>query len=83
MGDPEQEFFTAMAQAGADPNQFALRRYMDDITLITAPRIADKSYEELKEALTRAGMKLNEEKCTAWTTDGRPPRDPHGEDRVG
>ena len=37
MGDPEQEFFTAMAQAGVDPNHFALRRYMDDITLISAP----------------------------------------------
>ena len=37
MGDPEQEFFIAMAQAGVDPNHFALRRYMDEITLISAP----------------------------------------------
>ena len=75
MGDPEQEFFTEMAQTGTNPNHFSLRRYMDDITLITAPHIADKCYSALKEALIRAGMKLNEDKCTAWTTDGRPPED--------
>jgi hypothetical protein len=73
MGDPEQEFFTAMAHAGVEPKHFALRRYMDDITLIAAPQYADKVYEELKDSLTRAGMKLNEDKCTAWATDGRPP----------
>ena len=43
------------------------------MTLITAPQIAERCYAELKEALTRAGMKLNEDKCTAWTTDGKPP----------
>ena len=43
------------------------------MTLITAPQIAERCYAELKEALTRAGMKLNEDKCTAWATDGKPP----------
>ena len=73
MGDPELEFFAALAQAYVNPNHYALRRYMDDITLIAAPQVADKCYSELKAALTRAGMKLNEDKCTAWTTDGKPP----------
>ena len=55
---------------------------MDDMTLITAPQIAERCYAELKEALTRAGMKLNEEKCTAWTTDGKPP-ETHGPEPFG
>ena len=49
---------------------------MDDMALITAPRIAERCYAELNEALTRAGMTLNEDTCTAWTTDGRPPVTP-------
>ena len=74
-GDPEQEFFMALAQAGVSPNHFALRRYMGDITLIPAPHVADKCYSELNEALIRAGMKLSEDNCTAWTTGGRPPEE--------
>ena len=49
---------------------------MDDMTLITAPQIAERCYAELKEAQTRAGMKLSEDKCTAWTTDGKPRETP-------
>ena len=55
---------------------------MDDMTLITAPQVAESCYTELKEALTRAGMKLNEDKCTAWTTDGRP-HNPEGPNSLG
>ena len=44
---------------------------MDDMTLVATPHKA--CYSELKEALARARMKLSEDKCTAWATDGRPP----------
>ena len=70
MGDPEEEFFQAMARPGVIPNNFALKRYMGDVTLVAAPREADNCYTELRDALTRAGVKLNEDKCTAWATDG-------------
>jgi hypothetical protein len=73
MGDPEQELVQAMASVGINPNHFALRRYMGDMALFTAPQVAESCYAELKEALTRAGVKLNEDKCTAWTTYGKPP----------
>ena len=73
MGDPEHDFFQNLAYAGMDPTYFALRRYMDDMTLITTPQAAERCYEALTEALTKAGMKLSEDKFTAWTTDGKPP----------
>ena len=73
MGDPEQDFVQAVANVGINPDHFALRRYMGDMTLITAPQVAERCYAELKEARARAGMKLNEDKRTAWTTDGKPP----------
>ena len=71
-GDPEDECFPAMARAGTNPNNYSLKGYMDDITLIVAPMEAGKCYTELRGALTKAGVKLNEDKCTAWTTDGNP-----------
>ena len=49
---------------------------MDDMTLIVAPESADKCVEALSHTLTEAGMKLNEDKCTAWTTDDNPPDAP-------
>ena len=73
MGDPEHDFFQNLAYAGMGPTHFALRRYMDDMTLITAPQVAERCYETLKEALAAAGMKLNEDTFTDWTTDGKPP----------
>ena len=73
MGDPEHEFFQAVASERINPNHFALRRYMDDMTLVTAPHVAERCYAELKEALARSGVKLSEDKRTAWATDGKPP----------
>ena len=55
MGDPEHDFFQNLAYAGMDPTHFALRRYMGDMTLITAPQVAERCCEALKEALTKAG----------------------------
>ena len=49
---------------------------MDDITRIVAPEAAETCFDALSHALTEAGMKLSEDKCTAWTTDGRPPDTP-------
>ena len=72
IGDPEEEFFQAMARAGINPNNFALQRYMDDMTLAAAPTDAEKCYTELRDALTRAGVMLNEDKRAAWATDGDP-----------
>ena len=40
MGDPEEEFFQAMAREGINPNNFVLKRYMCDLTLIAAPPVA-------------------------------------------
>ena len=72
MGDPEQEFLQAMATVGINLNHYALRRYMDDMTLTTAPHVAERCYAELKEALTRARVRLSEDKCTAWAKDEKP-----------
>ena len=73
MGDPEEELFQAMTRAGINTNNFALKRYMSDMTLIAAPREAETCYTDLRDALTWARMKLNEDRCTAWATDGYPP----------
>ena len=72
MGDPEHEFFQNIAFAGTNPTHLALRRCMGGMTLIATPQVAEQCCAELKEALTKAGLKLNEDKCTAWTTDGKP-----------
>ena len=48
-------------------------RYLDDITLICPPEIADETYHVLRQVLTEDGMLLNEDKCIAFTSDGSPP----------
>ena len=49
---------------------------MDDISLIVAPEIADKCFEYLSKALTEGGLKLNQDKCTAWVSNGEIPETP-------
>ena len=53
-----------------------IRRYMDDISLIVAPEIADRCFEYLSKALTEGGMKFNQDKCTAWISNGETPETP-------
>ena len=50
-----------------------LLRYLDDITLICPPEIADETYHVLRQVLTEDGMLLNEDKCIAFTSDGSQP----------
>ena len=52
-----------------------LFRYLDDITLVTPPTVANTAFEILNKVLTNDGMLLNEEKCVAFTTDGSRPQD--------
>ena len=51
-----------------------IMRYMDDITLVTSSELADLAFLTIKEVLEEAGMLLNMDKCTAWTTDGVTPK---------
>ena len=46
---------------------------MGDISLIVAPEIADTCFEYLSKALTEGGVKLNQDKCTAWVNNGEIP----------
>ena len=82
IGDPEEELFQALAGAGTNPNNFSLERYMGDIPLIVAPMVAEECYTELRDALTKAGVKLNEDKRTTWAADGNP-HDTYGENPLG
>ena len=68
MASPEDEFFRRVAETKVNPKSV--------ITLIVAPESADTCFEALSQALTEAGMKLNVDKCIAWTTDGHPPDTP-------
>ena len=47
-----------------------IRRYMDDISLIVAPDVADQCFKYFSKALTEGGMKLNQDTCTAWVSNG-------------
>ena len=76
MANPEEDFYRSIAEAQVNPKPVFLNRYTDDITLIAAPEAADKCFEALRQALTEAGMLLNEATRTAWTTDGNPPETP-------
>ena len=44
-----------------DIHKVKLFRYLDDITLITPPSVANKAFEILSTTLTEEGMLLNEE----------------------
>ena len=49
---------------------------MGGISLIVAPEVADQYFEHLSKALTEGGMKLNQDKCTAWVSNGEIPEAP-------
>jgi hypothetical protein len=51
-------------------------RYMDDITIVTSDELADLAFLTIEESLEEAGMLLNVDKCTAWTSNGVTPKDP-------
>jgi hypothetical protein len=80
MKDTEEQFCRHIA---GDPHVVIhggrgvhIRRYMGDISLIVAPEIADQCFEYLCKALTEGGMKLNQDKCTAWVSNGEIPETP-------
>ena len=40
------------------------------------PEIAGQCFSHLSKALTEGGMKLNQDKCTAWISNGETPETP-------
>ena len=72
MASPEDDFYRLIANAQMNPKSVYLNRYMDDMTLIVAPESADTCFEALSHTLAEAGTKLDEDKRTAWATDGSP-----------
>ena len=58
-----------------DIQKVRLFRYLDDITLITPPTVANRAFEILSTTLTEDCMLLHEGKCVAFTTDGVRPND--------
>ena len=73
---PGKDFYRHIAAMAVSHIAIYLKRYMGDITLVVAPDVEDKCSAALRDTLTEAGMSLNENKCTAWTTGGGPPDTP-------
>ena len=73
---PEVGFYRAMAEARVEPPSMYFNRHMDDITLVTAPSVADVCFVASGYTLIDAGVKLNGDNCTERTTDGIKPETP-------
>jgi hypothetical protein len=61
MANLEDDLYRIIAEARVNPKAARLNRYMDDLTLATAPEASDKCFEVLRDTLPEAGLKLDEE----------------------
>ena len=62
MATLDEDFYRVLVESPVGTQHVQLERYMDEITLVAAPRVADACFEALGRTLIEAGMKLAEDR---------------------